>query len=401
MFLGTIGAAEGPPSPRLAGQGAAWSLAGASPPGALPLDALVAFDEVFPGEDLLEVGAEGIGEGLFVDDAAAIEAFVLLFGEILADAGGQVDVLPFDHGAELLVFFGVDVPKDVQGEAVAEAVGHMQDDAEPGGEGMDDAHVPGGHAADVGGDHHLFAVFFAHHVVGEENFLAELHGAYGEGVDDGVAVAALKRFDAVHEGIDAGVEILVAGNGGEQVGIEQELIIDRVVAVHAQFEIFGDVGKDTGAGALGARAGKGRDADLVDGGILDEFPSLIVFGLAGVGEQVGDGLGGVEGVPSADAHDAAGSAAVGGGYGFLEGVDAGDFRLGTGVDEMELVALFHGQTADQFMIAEEVVDEIDDRTVHGFAAGFQQVAELSQRSPPEHIVRNVFCIAIHGKSLIG
>ena len=336
-----------------------------------------------------------------MDDAAAIEAFVLLFGEILADAGGQVDALPFDHGAELLVFFGVDVPKDVQGEAVAEAVGHMQDDAEPGGEGMDDAHVPGGHAADVGGDHHLFAVFFAHHVVGEENFLAELHGAYGEGVDDGVAVAALKRFDAVHEGIDAGVEILVAGNGGEQVGIEQELIIDRVVAVHAQFEIFGDVGKDTGAGTLGARAGKGRDADLVDGGILDEFPSLIVFGLAGVGEQVGDGLGGVEGVPSADAHDAAGSAAVGGGYGFLEGVDAGDFRLGTGVDEMELVALFHGQTADQFMIAEEVVDEIDDRTVHGFAAGFQQVAELSQRSPPEHIVRNVFCIAIHGKSLIG
>ena len=42
-----------------------------------------------------------------------------------------------------------------------------------------------------------------------------------------------------------------------------------------------------------------------------------------------------------------------------------------------------------------------DQTVHGFAAGFQQVAELSQRSPPEHIVRNVFCIAIHGKSLIG
>ena len=99
--------------------------------------------------------------------------------------------------------------------------------------------------------------------------------------------------------------------------------------------------------------------------------------------------------------DAAGGAAVGGGYGFLEGVDAGDFRLGTGVDEMELVALFHGQTADQFMIAEEVVDEIDDRTVHGFAAGFQQLTELSQRSPPEHIVRNVFCIAIHGKSLIG
>ena len=32
--------------------------------------------------------------------------------------------------------------------------------------------IPGGHAADVGGDHHLFAVFFAHHVVGEENFLA-------------------------------------------------------------------------------------------------------------------------------------------------------------------------------------------------------------------------------------
>ena len=55
----------------------------------------------------------------------------------------------------------------------------------------------------------------------------------------------------MHERIDAGVEILVAGNGGEQVGIEQELIIDRVVAVHAQFEIFGDIGKDTGTGTLG------------------------------------------------------------------------------------------------------------------------------------------------------
>ena len=205
----------------------------------------------------------------------------------------------------------------------------------------------------------------------------------------------------MHERIDAGVEILVAGNGGEQVGIEQELIIDRVVAVHAQFEIFGDIGKDTGAGTLGTRAGKGRDADLVDGGILDELPALIVFGLAGVGEEVGDGLGGVEGVAPADAHDTAGDAAVGGGYGFLEGVDAGDFRLGTGVDEMELVALFHRQTADQLMIAEEVVDEIDDRAVHGFAAGFQQVAELGQGAPPKHIVRNIFCIAIHRKSLIG
>ena len=48
---------------------------------------------------------------------------------------------------------------------------------------------------------------------------------------------------------------------------------------------------------------------------------------------------------------------------------------------MELVALSHGQTADQFVIAEEVVDGIDDRTVHGFAAGFQQVAELSQMTP--------------------
>lgn len=184
-------------------------------------------------------------------------------------------------------------------------------------------------------------------------------------------------------------------------GIEQELIIDRVVAVHAQFEIFGDVGKDTGAGALGARAGKGRDADLVDGGILDEFPALIVFGLAGVGEQVGDGLGGVEGVPSADAHDAAGGAAVGGGYGFLEGVDAGDFRLGTGVDEMELVALFpwaDGRSVHDRGRSGRRNRRPDRPRLRGRV---QQVAELSQRSPPEHIVRNVFCIAIHGKSLIG
>lgn len=365
-----------------------------------PLDALVAFDEVFFGKDLLEVGAEGVGEGLFVHDAAAVEPIVLLFGEVLADASGEVDALPFDHHTELFVLFGVDVAENVQGEAVAEAVGYVQDDAEPGGEGMDDAHVSGCHAADVGGDHHLFAVFVAHHIVGEEDFLAELYGAHGKGVDDGVAVAALKRFDAVHERVDAGVKILVAGNGGEQVGIEQELIIDRVVAVHAQFEIFGDVGKDTGAGALGTRAGEGRDADFVDGGILDEFPALIVFGLAGVGEQVGDGLGGVEGVAPADAHDAAGRAAVGGAHGFLEGVDAGDFRFGAGVDKVELVALFHGEAADQLMIAEEVVDEVDDRSVHGFAAGLQQVDELSQRTPSEHVVRDVFCIAVHIKCLI-
>lgn len=376
LFGTMAAAARAVASPFMPGQGAAPC--GCKPAEGFPLlDALVAFDEVFLGEDLLEVGAEGVGEGLFVHDAAAVEPFVLLFGEILADAGGEVDALPFDHRAELLVFFGVDIAEDVQGKAVAEAVGHVQDDAEPGGEGMDDAHVPGGHAPDIGGDHHLFAVFFAHHVVGEEDLLAKLHGAHGKGVDDGIAVAALKRFDAVHERVDAGIEILVAGNGGEQVGIEQELIIDRVVAVHAQFEIFGDVGKDTGAGAFGTRAGKGRDADLVDGGVLDEFPSLIVFGLAGVGEQVGDGLGRVEGVASADAHDAAGDTAVGGAYGFLEGVDAGDFRLGAGVDEMELVALFHGQAADQFMIAEKVVDKVDDRAIRRAAAGFQQVAELS------------------------
>ena len=274
-------------------------------------------------------------------------------------------------------------------------MGHVQDHAEAGGEGMDDADVPGGHAADVGGDHHLFAVGFAHHVVGEEDFLAELHGADREGVDDRVAVAAVERFDAVHEGVDAGVEILVAGHGGEQIGIEQKLIIDRVVAVHAQFEFFGDVGKDTSTRTFGTGAGKGRDADLVDGGVLDEFPSLIVLGLAGVGQEVGDGLGGIEGRAPADAHDAAGQAVVGGDHGGLEGVDARDFGFGAGVHEMKLIALFHGQTADQFMIAEKMVHEEDDRAVHGFATGFQQVGELRQRPLSEHIVGDVFCIAVH------
>ena len=62
---------------------------------------------------------------------------------------------------------------------------------------------------------------------------------------------------------------------------------------------------------------------------------------------------------------------------------------------MKLIALFHGQTADQFMIAEKVVDEEDDRAVHGFATGFQQVGELRQRTLSEHIVGDVFCIAVH------
>ena len=53
------------------------------------------------------------------------------------------------------------------------------------------------------------------------------------------------------------------------------------------------------------------------------------------------------------------------------------------------------------MIAEEVVDEVDDRAVHGFATGLQQVDELSQRTPPEHVVRDVFCIAVHINASLG
>ena len=264
---------------------------------------------------------------------------------------------------------------------------------------MDDAHVARGHAADVGGDHHLFPVGLAHHVVGQEDFLAKLHGAHGEGVDDGVAVAAIQRFDAVHERVDAGVEILVAGHGGEQVGIKQKLIENRVVAIHAQFEFFGDVGKDTGAGTFRARAGKGGDADLVDGGMFDEFPALIVLGLAGVGQEVRHGLGRVEGRAAAHAHHAAGQPVVGLHDGGLECVDMLDFRFGTGVDEMKLVVLFHAQTPDELVIAEEMIDEEHHRAVNGFAAGFQQIAKLRERTLPKDVVRDIFGIAVH-KSLM-
>ena len=74
--------------------------------------------------------------------------------------------------------------------------------------------------------------------------------------------------------IHAGVKTLIGGHACQQLGIEHDLVENRVVRVYAEF-LFRS-GQDCGAGDFGAGTGQSRDRQVIYGRILDKVPALIV-----------------------------------------------------------------------------------------------------------------------------
>ena len=158
---------------------------------------------------------------------------------------------------------------------------------------MHNPHKASGKAAKVGGDHEFFAVFHSHHVRREEDLAGKVNGLFGKGVHNHVAVGTGQGLEAVHVGVDACEEVLLPGHCHGQVGIQNELIEHREIAVHAELQVLHLVAQNAGTGGFGACAGQGGTTDLVGGGIFHQFPALIVLGPAGIGEKVAYALAGI------------------------------------------------------------------------------------------------------------
>ena len=264
---------------------------------------------------------------------------------------------------------------------------------------MHHAHETGGHAAHEGGDHEQLAVVVAHHVIAKEHALADVDGLFRDRVHNGVAVGAVQTLEAMHEGVDAGIEILVARHGGCQARVEQHLIEHGVVAVHAQFEIFRLVADDARARRLGAGAGKRGHGHLVRGRMLHQLPALIVRRHARIGEQVAHAFAGVQRGTAAEGQQGAGRAAVEKGLhvGRIAVHAVGGGLLG-GVHGDHHVPFQDGQLFAQVAVLEVMIEEVDRRGIrHGLAARGENVLKLGQGAVADHIIAHILGIAVHGR----
>ena len=261
---------------------------------------------------------------------------------------------------------------------------------------MHHAHKAGSHTAEVGSDHHLFAVFFAHHVLRKENLLAEINGLFSQRINNHVTVRAGDALKAVHVGVDAGVEVLVAGHAGCEVGVHQHLVEHGKVAVHAQLDVFFLIADDPGARGFRPGSRQGGYGDLVGRGIFYKVPALIVFSLAGVGEQIAHALAGIKHTAAAKGHQGARFRAVQKCF-HLGGiaVHAVSGRLSGGVDIEHHVAAFHRQLSRQVLALEKVIQKEDSRAGHGLAARSHKIAEMAQAALANHIITDIFCITVH------
>ena len=329
-------------------------------------------------------------------NAGTVKGIVLRIGQALADALGQINALAFHHDHKVFVFIGVDVFKHRKGVAVGNAVVHVQHHAEASRKGVYHTHKTGSHAAQEGGDHELFAVFIAHHVAGKVDLLAEVNGLFGQRIDHHVAVRAGDALKAVHVGVDTRVKILVAGHAGGEVGIKQHLLEHGVVAVHAQLDVLGLVADDARARSFGTRARKGGNGDLVGRGVLDQFPALIVFGLAGIVQQVAHALAGIKHAAAAKGQQGAGRSTAKKGL-YLIGVAVhavgGGFVHGVHIEHHVLA--FHRQLGKQILALKKFVHKKHGGAIHRGATRAKQIAKLGNTTRTNHIVTDIFRVAIH------
>ena len=261
---------------------------------------------------------------------------------------------------------------------------------------MHHAHKAGSHAAQVGGDHHLFAVFFAHHILRKKDLLAEINGFFSKGIHHHVAVRASNALKAVHVGVDARVKILVTGHASREIGIHQHLVEHSEIAVHAKFDVLFFIADDARARRFGASARQRGNGDFVGRGILYQFPALVVFGFAGIVEQVADALAGIKHTAAAKRNQGAGFSTLQKGL-HLIGVAVHAVRGGFagGVDIKHHIAAFHGQFVRQIFAFKKTVQKKDGGTSHCLAAHGQKIAKLAQAALANHIITDIFCITEH------
>ena len=200
----------------------------------------------------------------------------------------------------------------------------------------------------------------------------------------------------MHVGIDTRVKILVARHAGGEVGVEQHLFKHGVVAVHAQLDVLGLVADDARARGFGTRTRKGGHGDFVGGGIFDQFPSLIVFSLAGVVQQVAHALAGIKHAAAAKGQQGAGSSAAKEGL-YLIGVAvhavSGGFVCGVHIEHHVLV--FHRQLGKQILAFKKFVHKKHGGAIYGGATRAEQIAKLGKTTRTNHIITDIFRVAIH------
>ncbi len=191
---------------------------------------------------------------------------------------------------------------------------------------------------------------------------------------------------------------MVAGDCFCKARVKHNLVEERKIAVHAQFEHFFMVGHYARARGFRTRAGKGGHGNLVGRGIFDQIPALVIRGLAGIGQQISHALAGIHCGAAAKGQQGAGLAAIEKMF-YLFGIFVNTFASGllAGIDENAHIPFEDVQPFDQRMVSKEMVDKPDCRAVRvGFAHGAHQIKKLVRGIRANHVISNIFCIAVHG-----
>ena len=179
----------------------------------------------------------------------------------------------FEHPAELGNPFRVELLQVVESDAVPDAVAQTENIGEAVREGVGDAHLRVGdtHASAIGGHHELV---FAFRAALEENLPAKVQGFFTVGFTEGIQISPGQGFDAMNVAVHPGVEPLVHRGAVDDFGIENDLVENGVVGVQPQ--LFLRPCQDRGSRGFCTGSGKRRDAHVVNRGVLDQVPALVV-----------------------------------------------------------------------------------------------------------------------------
>ena len=283
-----------------------------------------------------------------------------LLAPLLGEALRKVHATLLHHGLELVDVLAIDVLQLVEGDAVGDAVVDVQHLAQAVAEGVAHAHFAVGEAetAHVAGHHQQLVALGIAAFAAQEHLPAHLQALLAVSLGEGVLLGAGDGLHAVDVGVHARVEPLVGGHGGDQVGVQHDLVEDGPVALQA--ELLHGAREHGGHAHLRTGAADGGHPAVVDAGPLDQVQPLVLHAAALVGEHQGTGLGHVHGAAAADAHDAGGQPAP-----LQDVVPQAVDQLGGGfipaVDEDQLIVRTRRDAPDELGLVLEVVVHHEDQ----------------------------------------
>ncbi len=186
----------------------------------------------------------------------------------------------------------------------------------------------------------------------------------------------------MNEAVHGSVEALVLRCPGQQIGIENDLIERGKVGIDSQ--LAGGAGEDRGAGNLGAGAGQGGEAHMVDAGVLHQVPPLVVAARTGVGEHQCHRFGKIEGASAANADYRAGLLGARRSGAFGQFVHVAGFGLVIDVDEQDEILLCHRQLLHEGLAPVHAIDQENRRRRGALPLGGENSAELRDTAATEN-----------------